>query len=595
MEKKSRTPTSETSRRTRAVQDGEQSQDEYNSLDEGEVRGDAVASTSRTDSRQERPHDPLMDLYEQRGSRDQQYDSQEEARPAATRPKSLQVFDSAARGALSYMHKPGESRFAYMQHRNQEPTDEESSEFHSLPPSWQEPAEQEETVNVQTTPDGDQLESLDRESLLDLVQHLRAIRREDAARSQTRATPGSDSETNYESAVETTAATKSARRRVKKKIQFQLNRPEDKRQGGGDAGSHKPKGRTPRFIAEPAVADQSHESSDEEPEPEALPVQKEPNHHRPRKGSAVPFRTFDGTRWAAFKRQFDSACIANKIPEEERGARLECALVGEATDVLGEEAQSYDKLVETLHARYGETKAKKEVLLELMQMKREPTETVLVFADRMKRVARSGGLKPDANVESLYMAFINGMSDYSDTLTAVCKKCKTKSLDEAVRVASRYEMIHGRTPTTLQEAVKTSWGLVAAANSYDRKDHNHNTRSSAAATAVDQSSDGTIIDRIVKLERETEKITTLTNVFKEDVQATRAETKEVSENLLKLKTRYDENEQNRLEAIRRRNDRDRERREGPRRDNRQGNGNNNNNQREAFGHGRTNPGPNRQA
>ena len=529
MEKKSRTPTSESSQRHRSLAETEgPSQDDYNSLDEGEVRIDDSAEETTSprgheleredrDHRDHRDHDvrlaePLVSMYDHSGSQRRRHERErEEQRRLGTRQRI-------------YANREGE----------------ESSQFQSMPGPWVDPSEEQDDRDQQLTP----------AEMRDLIRHLRMTNDQlkDQTlhdKTETRQTGASDSETNYESAVE---HPKSTKKRSKKRIHFleTTTKRDEQRHGGGDAGSAKPKGRFQRQI------EFESEDASTDDEPETLPDPVQPNQPRFRRGASVPFRTFDGKRWAAFKRQFDSACIANKIPDEDRGARLECALVGEATDVLGEDAQTYEQLVETLHARYGETKAKKEVLLELMTMKREATETVLVFADRMKRVARSGGLKPDQNVESLYMAFINGMAEYSDTLTAVCKKCKVKSLDEAARVACKYEMLHGRTPSG-KEVVKSSWGLVAAVNSHDA---GGKVDVRKTETGPKSGLDGALFDRVVKLERETEKISTLTKSFSEDVKATRRETKAVNDVLVAFKSRYDENEFQRAEALKRKYGRD---------------------------------------
>lgn len=558
MEKKARTPTSETSRRQRSVEDAEenQSQDEYNSMDEEpqSAANPDVAHEDQASARLATETSDLLAMYEDTSSQRRQHErdmeeqghrllsSRSHDREAqqfqihAARPRTLTYSDFAAQDDQQrfQLHGPPLRRPSQRPRVSAERADDDVPDMPSQPNGWQEPPET-DARDQQLSP----------AEMVELIRHLRMTIENQQTTTVEDAAHASDSETNYESAVEAPAH-KSSRRRTKKKIHFQMSttRPEDRRQGGGDAGCQRPMTKKHRPVAE------EEESSDEEPEPEPEPMSTTtPNVHRPRKGAAVPFRTFDGKRWPAFKRQFDSACLANKIPDEDRGARLECALVGEATDVLGEEAQTYDQLVATLNARYGETKAKKEVLLEIMQMKRQASETVLVFADRMKRVARSGGLKPDENAESLYMAFINGLADYSDTLTAVCKKCKSKTLDAAAQVASKYEMLHGRTPSSKTEAVKTSWGLVASATSHPVGDKT----SAKSTTAAGDSPLGTaILDRVVKLERETEKIATLTKTFNDDVKATRLETKEVNNALLALKTRYEENEAQRAAALARR-------------------------------------------
>lgn len=542
MEKQKRTPTSASSRRQRAGDDSaaeHDSQDDYNSLDEGELRSEEAPPLTRGE--EHAMHSiGASSLFDTSGSQKRLSEMEQEERAqreARGRPSDFQFTEFPSADDPAYRVPGPMARFA-QRLRTVSDRHEDPAGYHDAPHQTAEPVESHDEHDRQLTA----------AEMRDLIRHLRMTidtqQSQPPAGSDTEeheARPrASDSETNYESAVEHTAS-RGARRRPKKKIHFQLSKKEDRRQGGGDASSTHFKSKTTR-PAEPADA-----SSDEEPEPEPEPMSA-PHHNRPRKGSAVPFRTFDGKRWAAFKRQFDSACIANKIPDEDRGARLECALVGEATDVLGEEAQTYEQLVETLNARYGETKAKKEVLLELMQMKRESTETVLVFADRMKRVARSGGLKPDENVESLYMAFVNGLSNFSDTLTAVCKKCKTKSLNEAAQVASKYEMLHGRTPSGKTDTVKTSWGIVAAAPSTTAPADGSRSTSVSTGTKPDSA----VLERIAKLEREAEKISALTKTFREDVQATRKETKVVSDSLLQLKTKYEENEAQRAASLARR-------------------------------------------
>lgn len=266
----------------------------------------------------------------------------------------------------------------------------------------------------------------------------------------------------------------------------------------------------------------------------------------------IPIRTFEGKNWQAFLSQFETVCALNQVPDNEKVFRLQYALAGEALSVLVKgKVWTYDLLVKALDKKYGQTRSELEVRTSLSNMVRQADETVIEFADKLTTLACTGGLDPDENEETLYSAFLTGLKNFPDVQVEVVKECPNKILSEAVDVASTYELLHGRRSSELK--TKHNWGLVAAITGHDinkpdspmNPNNTNNVAKINSATSWEATDKSQLMERLVKVEKENEKMTVVVKLFKDDVAAVRREHKTTNDTLLQFKARYDENEMQR--------------------------------------------------
>ena len=265
---------------------------------------------------------------------------------------------------------------------------------------------------------------------------------------------------------------------------------------------------------------------------------------RPSKSQCqLPIRAFDGKNWAGFKSQFEITCRLNAYSEEEKAGRLVNALSGDALTVLpkGRTCPTYKQLMERLDEKYCSLRSDTDILNRLSEVTRQQGESCYVFAERIKQIADSADMSPEELPQVLFTTFHAGLKHYRDTQVAITKaypKRRDWTLENAVRVATGYEMIHGQRVTSTNDNI--NWGTIASAQPAEQED-------SITINAVAPHGERTpLFERVLKIEKETGALNKMVEMFKEETAATRRSIREINDNLIQLKTRYEESENRRL-------------------------------------------------
>ena len=256
----------------------------------------------------------------------------------------------------------------------------------------------------------------------------------------------------------------------------------------------------------------------------------------------LPVRAFDGKNWAGFKSQFEITCMLNNYTEEEKAGRLVNALSGDALAVLpkGKTCPTYKQLVQRLDEKYCSLRSDTDILNQLSEIMRQQDESCYDFASRVTALAEAANMSPEELPQVLFTAFHTGLKNFRDTQIAITKEYPNRkdwTLENAVRAATSYETVYGHRATSTNENIR--WGTIAAAQPAGKSE---DIQINAVAPHGERTP---LFERVLKVEKELGALTKVLELLKEEAVSTRNSMREINNNLIELKTRYNEAENRR--------------------------------------------------
>lgn len=177
-----------------------------------------------------------------------------------------------------------------------------------------------------------------------------------------------------------------------------------------------------------------------------------------RNKSEVKHAQFDGTKWEAFRTQFEKAANMNKWTDEEKASRLCCSLTGSALTFLhnpGVTDWPYEKLMTQMDKRFGCATADLNQIVEASKFVMGPKEPVMRFADRINESFAKSTMSPEARNSFCWFAFMQGLGKYHKEMRTHVRKETKKQQDYQLALYHAEEYAREYSPIADEEETDT--------------------------------------------------------------------------------------------------------------------------------------------
>ena len=157
-----------------------------------------------------------------------------------------------------------------------------------------------------------------------------------------------------------------------------------------------------------------------------------------------------------------------------------CNRILDNLDLLEEEKNTVDKVFEALEKTISAAENPVEWEMKLLDVKQEPSETILDYVDRIRELAKKAGLKADTKVKLIAMKFMHGLR---------CAKTRAKIVKK--RLTALQDMIDEATAqTTVDESDMAANQTVMAMGSAPYRGYSPRTQTKRGAYGRSQSRGG---------------------------------------------------------------------------------------------------------
>ena len=170
----------------------------------------------------------------------------------------------------------------------------------------------------------------------------------------------------------------------------------------------------------------------------------------PKKRSNMKLKVppFLGHNWASFRNGFEKAAKQNGWSEDDKASALYVAVnhdktAAKALQGLHTLKWGYDKLVQTMEARFGRNKTWADILPETRRVVRALLQPLPQYYDRIMYLLGTAKITEEQAQSYGFNIYLNGLHCSRTMLNEVMSKVKHSTIDELHDLCMEYESLHG--------------------------------------------------------------------------------------------------------------------------------------------------------